>query len=168
MPSVTWSASCVKGGQEDRSNAVFELSDFYGYCTENQIDVIPYRGAPSPGTTIRDGCWYAVFLDFSKIRSTRLLKGICCHELGHAATGALHKVDSPYESVERSEYRANRWCAQHYLTAEDFRAAFAAGCRELWQLAEYFDLPEEDISRAYTYWQERRGIVFEKKTDPDT
>jgi len=145
---------------------VFELSDFYGYCREHQIDVIPYLGAPSPGTTIRDGCWYAIFLDFSKIRSTRVLKGICCHEMGHAATGALHKVSSPYETVERSEYRANRWCAEHYLTAEEFREAFAAGITEPWQLAEHFDLPEEDIRRAYTFWQERRGMDLGKeKTD---
>ena len=55
-----------------------------------------------------------MFLDFEKIRSARLLRGVCCHELGHIATGALHKVDSPFELVERSEYRANRYVAQHY------------------------------------------------------
>ena len=101
-------------------------------------------------------------MDFSKICSTRLLRGVCYHELGHVATGALHKVDSPYELVERSEYRAKRWAAQHYMTAEDFREAFAAGCRELWQLAEYFDMPEQDVQSALTYWQDRRGIDFEK------
>ena len=87
---------------------MFELSDFYSYCREHQVDVIPFTGSPSPGTTIRDGNFYAVFLDFSQIPSTRLLRGVCCHELGHLATGALHKVDSPYELVERSEYRVKR------------------------------------------------------------
>ena len=99
---------------------MFELSDFYDYCTQHQVDVIPYAGCPQPGATIRDQGFYAVFLDFTKIRSTRLLRGVCCHELGHAATGALHKVDSPFELVERSEYRANRWAAQHYLTEAEF------------------------------------------------
>jgi hypothetical protein len=140
---------------------VFELCDFYEYCRENRVDVIPYFGCPQPGATIRDEGFYAIFLDFSKIRSTRLLRGVCYHELGHVATGALHKVDSPYELVERSEYRANRWAAQHYLTPTDFREAFAYGCRELWQLAEYFDLPEQDVQAALTYWQDRRGIDFE-------
>ena len=67
---------------------MFDLSNVYAYCKDNPIDVIPFDGAPSEGTTIRDGGWYAVFLDFSKIHSTRTLKGICCHERGHAATGA--------------------------------------------------------------------------------
>lgn len=141
---------------------MFEISDFYGYCKENKVDIIPFAGIPQSGATIRDQEHYAVFLDFTKIKSTRLLRGVCFHELGHTATGALHKIDSPFELVERSEYRANRWSAENYLTAEDFRAAFACGCSELWQLAEYFDLPEADIQSALTYWTERKGIDFNK------
>ena len=78
---------------------MFEISDFYDYCKANQVDVIPYAGCPHPGATIRYQGDYAIFLDFTKIRSTRLLRSVCRHELGHAATGALHKVDSPYELV---------------------------------------------------------------------
>lgn len=141
---------------------MFELSDFYGFCKANQVDVIPFAGCPCPGATVRDGSFYAVFLDFTQIRSTRLLKGVCCHEMGHVATGALHKVDSPFELAERSEYRANRWAAQHYLTPADFREAFEAGCTEYWQLAEYFDMPERDIRTALTYWTQRRGVDFNK------
>lgn len=141
---------------------MFELSDFYGYCQKNQVDVIPYSGCPQPGATIRDHGDYAIFLDFTKIASTRLLRGICYHELGHAATGALHKVESPYELVERSEYRANRWAAQHYLTEAEFREAFSCGITEPWQLAEYFDLPQRDIESALTYWTVSRGVDFNK------
>lgn len=141
---------------------MFELADFYDYCKRNRVDVIPYAGAPQPGTTIRDGSLYAVFLDFTKIRSTRLLRGVCCHEQGHIATGALHRVDSPFELVERSEYRANRYMAQTYLTREDFQEAFDVGYTEPWQLAEYFDLPEEDVKKALVYWVERRQVSFTK------
>ena len=139
---------------------MFELSQFYDYCRAHQVDVIPFTGIPPPGATIRDQGQYAVFLDFDQIKSTRLLRGVCCHELSHVATGALHKVASPFELVERSEYRANRYLAQHFLTQEDFREAFSAGFTEPWQLAEYFDLPEADVKNALTYWSERRGVDF--------
>lgn len=139
---------------------MFELSDFYTQCKKKNIDVIPFAGCPGPGATIRDGCNYAIFLDFSKIRTARLLRGVCLHEMGHAATGALHKVNSPFETAERSEYRACKWVAENCLTVADFRAAFAAGCIQPWELAEYFDLPEEDIRTAYTYWAERKQIDF--------
>ena len=141
---------------------MFEISDFYAYCKQNRVDVIPYKNCPQPAATVRDDGWYAVFLDFTKIKSTRLLRGICFHEMGHLATGALHKVDSPYELVERSEHRAKRWSAENFLTEEDFREAFHYGYTELWQLAEFFDLPEADVSAALHYWTDCRGINFNK------
>lgn len=139
---------------------MFELSHFYDYCQQNNVDIIPFSEMPAEGVTMRIGADYAIFLDFTKILSTRILKGICFHELGHVGTGALHAVSSPFEAVERSEYRANRWTAQHHLTVEVFKEAFAAGYTEPWQLAEYFDLPEQDIKNALTYWTERRGVDF--------
>ena len=139
---------------------MFELSQFYTWCRKTGVDVIPFAQAPSPGATIRDGAFYAIFLDFTQIPSTRLLKGICAHEMGHAATGALHKVCSPFETVARSEARAKAWAARNCMTEADFREAFAAGCRELWQVAEYLDLPEQDVLEAYRYWTERRGVDF--------
>ena len=142
---------------------MFEMSDFYHYCKGHQVDVIPYDGCPKPGATIRDAGFYAVFLDFTKIHSMRFLRGVCYHELGHIATGALHKVDSPYELAERSEHRAIRWAAETYLTEDAFREAYAAGCTELWQLEEYFDLPEADIRAALRYWTDCRGIDFTKQ-----
>ena len=139
---------------------MFELSHFYDDCKSNNVAVIPYRAMPAQGVTMRINSRYGVFLDFNQIKSTRLLRGICYHESGHVGTGALHKVSSPYETVERSEYRANRWAAEHYLTTDDFRAAFADGYTELWELAEYFDLPEDDIKNALYYGTERRGVEF--------
>ena len=139
---------------------MFELSDFYGFCKQNLVEVIPFDRCPQPGATVRDQGFYAVFLNFAQIRSTRLLRGICLHEMGHVATGALHKVSSPYELAERSERRACRWTAEHYLTEEAFREAFESGYTEPWQLAEYFDLPESDIQSALQYWTVCKGIDF--------
>ena len=139
---------------------MFELSDFYSYCRDSQVDVIAYQGCPQPGATVRDGPHMAVFLDFSKIKSARLLRGVCYHELGHVATGALHKVDSPYELVERSEHRATRWSAEHFLTPDMLREAFSLGYTELWQLSDYFDLPQRDVEGALRYWTDCRGINF--------
>ena len=72
-------------------------------------------------------------------------------------------MDSPFELAERSEYRANRWAAETFLTEDSFREAFSAGFTELWQLEEYFDLPEADIRAALNYWTLSRGIDFSKQ-----
>ncbi len=139
---------------------MFELAEFYDFCKQNEVQVIPFQGIPHPGATVRDGANYAIFLDFSQIGSTRLLRGVCCHEMCHVATGALHRAGSPFDSVERSEYRANRYAAQKFLTEKAFRRAFADGCTEPWQLAEYFDLPQADVEKALRYWVEAKGVDF--------
>ena len=139
---------------------MFELRNFYHYCRQNQVDIIPYMGIPQPGATIRDGSHYAIFLDFSQISTTRLLRGVCAHELSHVATGALHRPDSPFDLAERSEYRANRYFSQHYLTCKELKKAFCLGYTQLWQLSEYFDLPEQDIEKALNYWRNSRNIDF--------
>ena len=139
---------------------MFELNVFYDFCEENSVAVIPYDGMPKPGATIRDGERCAVFLDFTQIPTTRLLRGVCCHEMSHLATGAFHRADSPFESVERSEYRANRYTAQRFLTDRAFRRAFSEGYTEPYQLAEYFELPEEEIRKALRYWVDARGVNF--------
>ena len=142
---------------------LFELSDFYEYCRENQVDVIHFDRCPQEAATIRDQGFYGVFLNLKKLSSLKLLRGVCCHELGHVATGALHKVDSPFELVERSEYRANRYVAEHFLTPADFAQAFSLGYTEPWQLSDFFELPEADVCRALTYWKEARGMDFPAK-----
>lgn len=139
---------------------MFELSAFYDYCIDNDIPVIPFEGMPAEGATIRDGSALGIFLDFSKLTTTRQLRGVCMHEQGHAATGALHSVSSPFETVERAEHRVHRWSAETYLTAENFADAFSAGYTEPWQLSEWFDLPERDVLTAYRYWTENRGLRF--------
>lgn len=131
---------------------MFELSQFYDYCKQNEVAVIPYSGLPHPGATLRDDTRYGVFLDFTQIPTTKVLRGVCSHELSHLATGALHRVASPYDLAQRSEYRANRYFSQHFLTQAELRRAFRQGYTQLWQLSEYFDLPEEDIQKALAYW----------------
>ena len=49
------------------------------------------------------------------------------------------------------------------LTEKAFREAFSAGFTEMWQLEEYFDLPEADIRAALNYWVGSRGIDFSKQ-----
>ena len=139
---------------------MFELSQFYSYCRQNDVDIIPYAGIPAPGATLRDGDNYAVFLDFTQIKTTRLFRGVCAHELSHLATGALHRPASPYDLAERSEYRANRHFAQQYLSVRELKQAFRLGFKELWELSEYFDLPEQDIQKALDYWTISRGVNF--------
>ena len=86
---------------------MFQLSDFYGYCKQNDVDVMPFAMLPRAACTVRDGQNYAVVLNFKRLHTVRQMRTAMLHESGHLHTGALHKVDSPFQLVEQNEYRAD-------------------------------------------------------------
>lgn len=104
-----------------------------------------------------------IFLDRSRMANGAEEKSCLLHEAGHYATGTTHRLYSPYELVERHEYRANKWAVQRALSAEELDEAVAEGHTELWDLAEYFGVTEELMRQAvcwYTYGNLAAALYF--------
>lgn len=104
------------------------------------------------------GCHIAI--DRRKMGSNADEKYKLAHEMGHCETGALYSRSMPYETVERCEERARRWAIENCLPFDELKIAMAAGLSETWQLAEWYDLPEEFIHKALQYYSEAKGIDF--------
>lgn len=62
--------------------------------------------------------------------------------------------------MKKHEYKANRWKIERYLPFDIMKDAMEHGYIEPWALADYFDVPEEDIVMAIQYYIERRGMKF--------
>ena len=103
---------------------------------------------------------YAVGLNFLKLKTVRQMRTAMLHESGHLHTGALHKVDSPFQLVAQNEHRADANAFRRCLPPEEICQAMHQGYTEPWQLADYFDLDEDYIKKALHYWTECRGIDF--------
>lgn len=86
---------------------MFSTSEFYSYCRVHDVDVIPFDRLPAAATTVRYHGAYAVGLNFSRLHTVRQIRTAMLHESGHLHTGALHKVNSPFQLVEQNEYRAD-------------------------------------------------------------
>lgn len=136
------------------------LAQIYQDIQNQQIQLFVYPIGFCEAVSMRMDGKYAVFLDFKKIDSIRSYTEILAHECGHCATGALHRVSSPYDLVEKHEFKANRWAFERYLPFEKLETAMREGCTQLWQLAEYFGFPEEFICKAVRYYTENRGLHF--------
>ena len=87
----------------------------------------------------------ALALNPAAIESGAEEQAILLHEEGHFATGAFYTVQSPYTIRQKQENIANRYIYKRYFPPQRLQSAMAAGLREPWQLAEYFDLPEAMI-----------------------
>ena len=136
------------------------LQSFYEYCAANDVDVMAYPRLPADACTVRDHGYYCVVLNPEALNTFRRLRTAAIREEGHLRTGALHKVDSPYQLVAQSEHRANAASFRRYLPPNKIRAAMRSGYTDPWQLADYFDLEEEYIKKALHYWTACRGIDF--------
>ena len=139
---------------------MFDTSEFYRYCDQHDVDVIPFDRLPADAATVRYNGYYSVGVNFRRIRGVRHLQTAFMHELGHLHTGALHKVSSPFQLIQQNEYRADADSFKRYLPPDEIRAAMQAGYTEPWQLAEYFNLEESYIKKALHYWTQCRGIDF--------
>lgn len=106
------------------------------------------------------GGQYAIFVDQSKFPTARGMKGAIAHEVGHCATGCTHIVSSPLDLVAKHEFKANRWAIERYLSFDVMNDAMEHGYVEPWALADYFDLPEDFIVKAISYYTVNQGKKF--------
>lgn len=136
------------------------LGDVYDALREEDVRLYVYDVGFAPAATMETNGKYAVFYDPAAVRTTRTLKECLAHECGHCATGATHRTSSPWDLVERHEYKANRWAVERFLPYKALCDAMRAGYTEPWQLAEWFDLPQSFIERALHHYRDVRGLSF--------
>jgi len=86
-------------------------------------------------------------IDKRKFKNSREHKTVVAHELGHCSTGSFYNIKSRFETVERMEYRANKWAVEQLIPFEEYYHALTAGIIEIWQLAEHFEVTEEFIKK---------------------
>ena len=92
-------------------------------------------------------------IDYSKLSGTASEKEIIAHELGHCMKGAFYNRHSKHDIISRHEYRADKWACENLIPQEEMEEAFRQGYVEVWQLAEYFDVPESLVRKAvYIYF----------------
>lgn len=101
--------------------------------------------------TLRVDEKYGIFMDFESIDGQIEELAVLAHEGGHAMTGATHKVYSPFDLVQKHEYKANKWAVQKAVSAEELDDAIACGYTDIWSLSEKFGLPV-DFMRMVVSW----------------
>lgn len=134
------------------------LAQIYDALDAQKAGVYVYGIGFAPAATLEVNGKFAVFFDPARVQTTAALKACLAHECGHCATGATHVTASPWDIIAKHEYKANRWAIEAFLPYDALCRAMAGGCREAWQLAEYFDLPQEFIERALNHYTGARAL----------
>lgn len=95
--------------------------------------------------------WIAI--DLKRVLTDGELKLRLCHEKNHHKTGLLYDRISIYETRDRYETRVQRRTIRELLPEELLDEAYAQGCTELWQIAEYVGYPERFVQEAIDYYK---------------
>lgn len=110
--------------------------DYYDLPVSESLSIMDYEG----------NCYIAI--DLLKIKSFAEVKYKLAHECGHCKTGSFYNRYSSLDIVEKHEKRADRWAIQTLVPKEELEAACQNGYYEVWELAEYFGVPENLIRKA--------------------
>lgn len=115
------------------------------------VDFFPMRRAHSLSMPLGDS--YAIAIDPGKVESTADEKVKLCHELGHCATGSFYNRYAPLDLRERHELHADRWAIAQLVPREELESALARGVREIWELAEHFEVTERFMRKALAHYR---------------
>ncbi len=122
------------------------------------IGIVPVTLKQNAAIAIQYNDGDYIVLDRRRTRPLRQRKVALAHEIGHHLTGSLYFANSPFETRERCENRANRWAIRELLPLDELRAAARQGITEPWELAEHFEVTEDFVRRALAYY-DACGII---------
>lgn len=135
-------------------NALYDLAD-----RENiVIDEYPMRNHVSLSLMDLDGNCY-VAIDPLHLDSAQSEKIILAHEVGHCMTGSFYNKYAACDIRKRHENHADKWSFASLVPENELNEAVSAGFTEVWQLAEYFDVPQKFMARA-CHWYRFHNMDF--------
>lgn len=124
------------------------LNEVYLKIKNAGIELFDFKIKNYDAATIKYGETYGIFADFCEFSDLKSEFIAMAHEYGHCISGTTHKIYSPYELIEQHENRANRAAVHEFLPYEMLLEALNNGNGELWQIAEYLDMPERFVEQA--------------------
>ena len=128
-----------------------QLANLYRCAQRNQIPVL-HVSLPhclSMSVEAEGGC--VIGMDQSVCQSPAKERTHLSHELGHCLTGSFYNAYTPHDVRRRHEVRADKWAIRTLIPAQALDEAVAAGCTQMWELAEHFGVTEEFMRKAVCY-----------------
>lgn len=113
-------------------------------------------------TVISTNGLLGIFLDINRIRTVKQELVAVGHEWAHITTGTTYKDGATPAMIQAAERKATRAQIKKLLPFEEMRAAMDAGCTEVCELAERFEVTEDFVQEAIDYYTGPCGLSFQK------
>jgi len=122
---------------------LYKLAERKGYT----VDQFPIKGK---GLCVQeDGrCYIAMRPDLTETEEKETL----AHELGHCEYGGFYSRCTAFDTVQRHEYRANKWAYFRLIPPEEVKRCFARGICQTWEIAEEIGVSCTFAAKALEYY----------------
>jgi len=132
------------------------LIDIYDELKEKGIKYYSGRygfGNDVDAATIEIRGCYGIFFDVTQLKTERQEMHTAVHELSHIETGAMVSIDATPWEVYKAEQKATRHEIKRMIPFAELRAVTQSEeCRNNYEIAEHFNVPEELVEQAIEYY----------------
>ena len=136
------------------------MADVYSAIEETNANLVIWNHPLLDALTLEMNRNYDIFINPEKSKTISAFQTKLIHEWGHCSTGSTHHINSPFELIEKNEFKANRASFERFLPFADIKKAVNEGLTEYWELAEYFNIEEEYIRQAIHYYLDLKQLKF--------
>lgn len=127
--------------------------DLYEYAESKNITV-DFRSIPkNKSFSVRMDFGDFIVIDEKAMENSAEERTLAAHELGHCETGAFYVLDAPLSFRSKAEEQATRWAVKKLINKQEMKSLLKQGY-EKWDLAEYFNVTEDFIEKAYRLYFE--------------
>lgn len=125
------------------------VPDLYNFAQQQNIEVIryPMKENGSMSVMMDNGACF-IGIDESVQDGGVQERVHLGHELGHCLTGSFYNRYSAFDIRQKHENKADKWAILDLIPVDDLDGAVAAGCCEIWELAERFGVTEQFMRKA--------------------
>lgn len=115
----------------DNLDSLYQWLQDKGVCLFDRQLPFSYDETKALTINLDESDTWGIFVDTGRMENRAEEHSALLHKAGHFATGTTHKVCSPYDLVEKHEYKANKWAIQRRLSADDLDKAVSEGYTDL-------------------------------------
>ena len=94
----------------------------------------------------------AIVVDDKQIISQTDENTVLLQELGHYSAGAYYRSTSPFELIEKMEYKADKTAWEQFIPYQKVLSLMRIGFTTVTDLAEYFNIDAPYMARCINYY----------------
>lgn len=132
--------------------------DLYALADQLGIVVLSFPLPDCESISLESDDNYYIGIDDMQLDSSKEERVHMAHELGHCVTGSFYNEYSPVDNRGKCEATADRWAVKKLINKDELLKQLKNGM-EIWDLAEYFNVTEDFIRKAYHLYFEVQMAV---------